>query len=294
MADIDIQRKTTPVWPWILGIIIVVAIILFLVAGRDREQVQNYGGGINEQQEQPIPGQNVNTPPPARPDAPNRPAGRNPQVAPATPDQAPDQSDNKGGASLELKPTETVFTDQIAQQSPGLTDPSDKPAGKSVIIIEDDQPDDSLILDETYPDEVTEFSQFLIQNSGTQPELSNTFTADGLRILGKAIYALSEQTDADINSRDQNRDKIDKLADQIATSTDDKQQAKLTAKAFEQAADWIYSVSETLYPTTESQAQAVQDAADQFDPEGRLTTQLSAVRAFFNNADSALQNMAAS
>ncbi len=312
MADIDIQRKTTPVWPWILGIIIVVAIILFLVAGRDREQVQNYGGGADQQQPAPIPGQTVNPPSPANPDAPNRPDGRNPQVAPAAPNQAspaqpaPSKSTIQegtkpgDGANLDLKPldlkptADPVLADQLAQQNQELTDPSDKAAGQNVIIIEDNQPDNSIVLNDQSPPEVTAFSQFLIQNTGTQAELANTFTAEGLRTLGQAVYVLSEKTDSDIESRDQNRDKIDQIADKIATSPDDKQQAKLAAKGIEQAAQWIYEVSATLYPTTEAHAQAVQEAADNFDPEGQLSTQLAAVRAFFDRADSTLQNMAAS
>ncbi len=310
MADIDIQRKTTPVWPWILGIIIVVAIILFLVAGRDRDQLQNYGGGADEQQA-PVPGQTVNPPSPANPDAPNRPDGRNPQVAPATPDQAGDQATppaqpapsestiDQGtkpgdGASLELKPTDTVFTTQLAQQDRQVTTPGVKPANEDIIIIEDDLPEDALVTDESYPAEVTQFSEYLIQNAGTQADQANTYTADGLRHISKAIYVLSEQTDADTAARDQTRDNLDQIADQIATVPDDKQQAKLTAIGFEQAADWIYQVSETLYPTTESKAQAVQDAADNFDPEGQLSNQLAAVRAYFDRADATLQEMAAS
>lgn len=314
MADIDIQRKSTPVWPWILGIIVAVAIILFLVAGRDRDTLDNYGGGALE-----TPGTEPTTQPleptPENPAVPAQPTpGHNPQVAPPTQDQldnrqqptqptipestSPNPND---GANLNYKPADTMFTDQLVQQD--LTLPNDPPTDpptdeNSAIIIEEEETidldEEPIFLDDRYPAEVAAFSQFLIQNSDTQADASSTFTADGLRNLASALYVTADQSDVTTEINDQNRDDLNLLADQIADSPNDADQANLTADAFSLAAAWVQDISTTLYPETENQALAVQEAADNFDPEGQLSTQLPAVRAFFDRADTALQIMSES
>lgn len=334
MADIDIQHKSTPVWPWILGIIVVVAIILFLVAGRDRGQMDNYGGGAidtgTEPATQPL------EPTPENPGVPQPSApvdGRNPQVAPPYPDQpqpeqfeqpeqpqavppgqgAYESTETPGGAylndpsmdepslddqALEYEPADPVFTDQIAQQDlpqpgefPEDNLPGEFPEDENVVI-EDDLDDGAILLEDEYPAEVTAFTQFLLQNSDTQAEFSNTFTSDGLRNLASALYSVSDQGDITDTLSEQNREELNLLADQIAISPTETDQANLAATAFAQAAAWFQELSTTLYPDTEAQVMAVQEAADNFDPEGQLSLQLPAVRTFFDRADTALQDMA--
>ncbi len=66
MAELHVQRKETNVWPWIIGALLVGAVVWFVFMRGDTREINSSTAADSVYQTQPVSGAPV-TPPPGRP-----------------------------------------------------------------------------------------------------------------------------------------------------------------------------------------------------------------------------------